>query len=369
MEGAGKMKKVAIILGTRPQIIKSAPVFKAFHGTNIDCAIINTGQHYDYEMNREFFIELDLPEPEANLEVGAGTPNEQISRIIAGLETHLAKIHPDLAIVPGDTNSALAAGIACSKLGIRIAHLESGCRSNDFAMAEEINRRVLDQVSHVLLCPTRTCSENLKSEHVLAEVIENVGDTMFDSILQLRDRISASQATARYQVGAQTYAFMTLHRAENVDDRKKIISILAAVDSFGVPILFSVHPRTRSKIEQFNIPRQKNITFIDPLPYFDALKLVKDSRFVITDSGGLQKEAFWLGRPTLILRDVTEWIEIVQSGAAILAGTDYDKIVKGNMKISSLETASLFTTASQLFGDGHAARRVVDTLTSYLSSH
>ena len=358
--------KVGIILGTRPQIIKSAPVFKAFEKTDIACSIINTGQHYDYEMNRAFFVDLHLPEPEANLDIGAGTANEQISKIIAGLEVHLAGNRPDLAIVPGDTNSALAAGVACSKAGIPIAHLESGCRSNDIRMSEEVNRRVLDHISQVLLCPTQLCAQNLRSERVLAEVTEVVGDTMYDSILQCAGSIAKSDAPKKYRAKKGAYAFMTLHRAENVDDPNALASILSAVGSFDIPVLFSVHPRTRARMTQFKIREPANVTSIEPLPYFDALRLAKDSRFVITDSGGLQKEAFWLKKPTLITRDTTEWVEIVEAGAAFLVGTDNQRIADGYRQLKGLDE-HLFDKIPMIFGDGNASQKVVDVVTKYLA--
>jgi UDP-GlcNAc3NAcA epimerase len=365
--GKGDRQKVVIIVGTRPQIIKSAPVFKAFERTGVDCAIINTGQHYDYEMNRSFFEELHLPEPETNLAIGPGSPSEQISGIIRGLGAHFAGRRPDLALVPGDTNSALAAGIAASKEGIPIAHLESGCRSDDFRMSEEMNRRVLDNISRVLFCPTQACVDNLRTEHVLAELVENTGDTMYDSILQCMGSIEKSDAVRRYELRGGGYAFMTLHRAETVDDPDALTSLLSAVDSLGFPIVFSVHPRTRSKLRQSTVSGSPNIRFIEPLPYFDALKLVKASTFVITDSGGLQKEAFWLGKPTLVTREVTEWMELVQEGRSFLVGTDRGRILEGYRRIQDLAHGPA-SKPRAIFGDGHAAEKVVTSTVAYLEN-
>jgi UDP-GlcNAc3NAcA epimerase len=363
----GDPPKVVIIVGTRPQIIKSAPVFKAFERTGVDCAIINTGQHYDYEMNRSFFEELHLPEPETNLAIGPGSPGEQISGIIRGLGAHFAGRRPDLALVPGDTNSALAAGIAASKEGVPLAHLESGCRSDDFRMSEEVNRRVLDHISRVLFCPTQHCVDNLRAEHVLAELVENTGDTMYDSILQCMGSIEKSDAVRRYELRGGGYAFMTLHRAETVDDPDALASIISAVDSLGFPIVFSVHPRTRSKLRQSTISGSPNIRFIEPLPYFDALKLVKASSFVITDSGGLQKEAFWLGKPTLVMREVTEWMELVQEGRSFLVGTERERILEGYQRIQDLAHGPA-SKPPAIFGDGHAAEKVVASTVAYLEN-
>jgi UDP-N-acetylglucosamine 2-epimerase len=358
--------RIAIILGTRPQIIKSAPVFKAFKKKEIDCSVINTGQHYDYEMNKRFYSELELPEPEVDLEIGPGTPNEQISRIIAGLERHFANSIYDIAIVPGDTNSALAAGIACSKRGIPIAHLEAGCRSFDPRMSEENNRRILDHLSQILLCPTPLCVKNAESEHVLAEVVEDVGDTMYDSLLQRTTLIERSDATRRHDLKRNSYAFMTLHRAETVDNRDALISILNAVGSFDLPVLFSVHPRTRARINQLHPRKHPNLKFIGPIPYLDALKLVKDSRFVVTDSGGLQKEAFWLKRPTLIARESTEWVEIVHAGTAFLVGAERKRIMDGYVRLRSVDEGA-FDGGQAIFGDGDAAGRVASVVVKHLS--
>lgn len=353
-----------VILGTRPQIIKSAPVCEAFEKSGLKCDIINTGQHYDYEMNREFFSELNLPDPVADLNVGQGTPNEQVSGIISGLGRAFGSEPPDLAMVPGDTNSALGSGIACSKAGVPVAHLESGCRSGDFRMSEEVNRRLLDHMSHVLLCPTSGCVKNVRSERVLAEVVKNVGDTMYDSVLRYAGAIGKLDVEEKYAVSEGGYAFMTLHRAEAVDDPEKLGEVVAGVGSLDTRVEFSVHPRTKARLDEFGIRMPGNVRLLGPLPYLDTLALVKGSQFVITDSGGLQKEAFWLGKPTMITRDRTEWTEVVKAGASFLVGTTRDGIVRGFKKISRVDAVS-FTKSKKIFGDGRASERVVKVLSSY----
>jgi len=357
--------KVSIIVGTRPQIIKSAPVYRAFSRRGLRCDIVNTGQHYDYEMNRRFFKELELPDPSADLNIGAGTPNKQVSAIISGLDGLFQRSKPDLAISPGDTNSALAAGIACAKSGVPVAHLESGCRSGDFRMAEEINRRLLDHLSHLLLCPTRACVANVKREHVLADSVVNVGDTMYDSLLKLLPRARASDQASGAGWGRGGYAFMTLHRAETVDDPRALRRVMKAVAGLPLPVAFSVHPRTRERFREFGVVSDPNVRMIDPLPYIETLGMVIGSRLVITDSGGLQKEAFWLGKPSLIARDVTEWGEIVGAGAALLVGTDPRRIREGYAWSQSVTQAS-FRSAGRIFGNGRASDRVVDAVESYL---
>ncbi len=331
-----------------------------------DCDIMNTGQHYDYEMNREFFSELRLPEPAVDFGVGQGTPAEQVSEIILGLGKHFAGGRPQLAIVPGDTNSALAAGVACFKSGVAIAHLESGCRSADFRMAEEVNRRLLDHMSQVLLCPTSLCLKNVRSERVLADLAANVGDTMYDSLLRFKGAMDAVDVSGKYGLEDGSYAFMTLHRAEAVDDPDSLREIVAGAGSLGLEIVFSVHPRTKARLSEFGIPISRSMKLFGPLPYADTLALVKHSKFVITDSGGLQKESFWLGRPTLIPRQTTEWTEIVKAGAAFLVGTRREGIVRGYAKIGRVGRRS-FSRSKRIFGDGRASGKVVRVVSRYLS--
>jgi UDP-GlcNAc3NAcA epimerase len=357
--------KVSIILGTRPQIIKSAPVYEEFRKKGVECDIVNTGQHYDYEMNRQFFSELELPNPAVDLNVGAGAPDEQVSAIISGLGGLFAKAKPDLAIIPGDTNSALAAGIACSKSGVPVAHLESGCRSNDFRMAEEVNRRVLDHMSQVLLCPTSTCADNVRSEHVLAEVVSNVGDTMYDSLLRFKPAVGKIDAASKHGLENGGYAFMTLHRAETVDNGPALRRVLGAVGSLGAQVAFAVHPRTRERIREFGISLGSNLKLLEPLPYLETLSLVERSSFVVTDSGGLQKESYWLGRPTLIVRDTTEWKEIVRAGGAFLVGTTPTKIRRGYRLVGRVGRQP-FREAKRIFGSGEASAKVVRVVSKFL---
>ncbi|MDG7006930.1 MAG: UDP-N-acetylglucosamine 2-epimerase (non-hydrolyzing) [Nitrososphaerota archaeon] len=358
---------MSIIVGTRPQIIKSAPVYHAFVEKGIECDIVNTGQHYDYEMNKVFFKELDLPDPSVDLDVGAGTPNEQVSSIIGGLGTRFSTSRPDLAIVPGDTNSALAAGVACSKSGVPVAHLESGCRSNDSRMAEEVNRRILDHMSQVLLCPTASCVKNVRSEKVLAERVANVGDTMYDSLLRFMPSLEMIDAASKHGLQEGGYAFMTLHRAETVDDRETLESTLAGVESLGVPVAFSVHPRTRERMKTFGITPGANIRLFDPLPYVETLSMASRSSFVITDSGGVQKEAYWLGKPVLITRRTTEWGEIVKAGAAFVVGTTGSGIRSGYRKVRGVRKSS-FRATRRIFGSGNASANVVEVAWKFLAA-
>lgn len=359
--------RVSVILGTRPQIIKSAPIYGALSKEGIECDIVNTGQHYDYEMNRQFFSELKLPDPSVDLNVGEGSPGEQVSQIVAGLDRVFSASKPDVAVVPGDTNSALSAGVACSKSGVPLAHLESGCRSGDIRMAEEVNRRLLDHMSQVLLCPTSTCVKNVKSERVPARTIANVGDTMYDSLLKFAPTLEMMDAAGKYGLGDGDYAFMTLHRAETVDDAHALRTVLDTVGSLGITVAFSVHPRTRERMRSFGIEPGANLRLLDPLPYLEALSLAGRSRFVITDSGGLQKEAYWLGKPVLIARNTTEWGEIVKAGAAFLVGTTPSGIKGGYRKLGRVSARSFLAT-KRIFGSGNASENVVRVISKYLSS-
>lgn len=359
--------RVSIVLGTRPQIIKSAPVYEALKQRGVQCEIVNTGQHYDYEMNRQFFSELKLPDPAEDLNVGAGSPAEQVSGIVGGLGRAYAKEKPDLAIVPGDTNSALAAGVACSKSGVPVAHLESGCRSYDIRMAEEVNRRVLDHLSHVLLCPTQTCVLNLRSEHVIAKVVSKVGDTMYDSLLRFKPKLDGAGAASRHGLEKGGYAFLTLHRAETVDSDTVLRAVLRAVGSLGVPVAFAVHPRTRARMKEFGIEPGRDVELLEPLPYLETLSLVEGSGFVVTDSGGLQKEAYWLGKPTLIARGTTEWVEIVRAGAAFLVGADPAKFRRGYQRLKWVGTKP-FDQAERIFGHGNASTKAAGVVSRFLES-
>ena len=359
--------RVSIILGTRPQIIKSAPVYTAFQEAGVVCDIVNTGQHYDYEMNRQFFVELKLPEPTADLSVGPGSPASQVSAIISGLGGLFEQSKPDIVVVPGDTNSALAAGIACSKSGVPVAHLESGCRSGDFRMSEEVNRRLLDHLSPLLLCPTSRCVRNVQSEHVPARGVYNVGDTMYDSLLKLLPKVKATPPASKYGLSRGAYAFMTLHRAETVDDAGALRETLRAVGALPVPVAFSVHPRTKARIKEFKISPSPNVELFEPLPYLETLRMVEGAGVVITDSGGLQKEAYWLGRPSLIVRDTTEWREIVEAGGAFLVGTDPDRFRAAYRRALGVGKRP-FAMSRRIFGDGTASAKVVKCVSSFFQS-
>lgn len=296
-----------LVLGTRPQIIKSIPLIKIMSGDEeVDLSIIHTGQHYDYEMTSSIFEKFDLPAPDANLEVGSHPSIEQITLIMTRLNEGL-KEDPDMMVVPGDTNSALAAALVASKRGIPLAHMEAGARSYDMEMPEEINRRIIDHCSDLLFAPTVNCRKNLLDEKVRGDVFRT-GDTMLDMFYEIREKIDECTIVEDMGLEDGGYTLLTLHRPENVDDPKKLALRLNELKHRG-KVVFPIHPRTRERLRKFKIKLPWNIKAIKPVNYVEMLKLVKHSKGVATDSGGLQKEVFWSGKPLMIMRETTEWPE------------------------------------------------------------
>jgi len=295
-----------LVLGTRPQIIKSIPLIRiASVDKDIDLSIIHTGQHYDYEMTASLFEEFDLPKPDANLEVGSHPHIEQLALIMSRLNKEMKD--PDLILVPGDTNSALAAALVASKRGIPLAHIESGARSYDMKMKEEVNRRLIDHCSDLLFAPTVNCRMNLLDEKVRGDVFKT-GDTMLDMFYASRESVEKCTIVEDLSLEETGYHILTLHRPENVDDPQKLTLRLDEMRNMD-EVIFPVHPRTRKRLKDFDIEIPRNIKGIKPVNYIEMLKLVKHSKGVATDSGGLQKEAFWSGKLMATLRENTEWPE------------------------------------------------------------
>ncbi|MEM5867001.1 MAG: UDP-N-acetylglucosamine 2-epimerase (non-hydrolyzing), partial [Candidatus Aenigmatarchaeota archaeon] len=324
---------VVLVLGARPQIIKSAPFIHLAAGDKqIRLDIIHTGQHYDYEMTKIFFEELRLPDPIANLNVGSGTHAQQTAKIMLRLEKLLIRQKPDLVIVPGDTNSALAGALAAAKLHIPVAHVEAGARSYDMRMPEEINRRLTDHCSALLFTPTENCTQNLLKEGIEKAKIIQTGDTMYDVLIQQLPKAEKSPILEQLGLEPKTYALLTAHRPENVDNPENLKTIVEAMIRLNqLTIVFPVHPRTQKQLRKTRLfkklEKQKHVKFIKPLGYHETIKLIKNAALVLTDSGGMQKEAFWLKTPCITLREKTEWPETVQFGANQLTGTNAQKII------------------------------------------
>jgi UDP-GlcNAc3NAcA epimerase len=322
--------KILTVVGARPQFIKLAPLSKILRENGINEIIVHTGQHYDENMNDLFFKELEIPEPDYNLGIGSGNHGEQTGRMLIEIEKVILKENPDLVIVYGDTNSTLAGALAASKLHIKLAHVEAGLRSFNKRMPEEINRVLTDHVSDILFCPTQTAVENLKNEGITNGVYL-VGDVMFDTLLHF-SKISdmKSNVLERLNIKPKEYYLATIHRAENTDDHERLKNILTAFSKMDEMVIFPIHPRTRKMINYYGLDdllENDNVKVIDPVGYLDMLKLEKNAKAILTDSGGVQKEAFWLKVPCITLRDETEWIETVNLGWNRLVGSDVEKIL------------------------------------------
>ena len=368
--------KIATIIGARPQFIKAAAISRAITGHNrnnsspvIEEILIHTGQHYDDYMSAIFFRELELPEPEYNLNIGSGSHGRQTGQMLTAIEEVLLKEQPDWVLIYGDTNSTLAGALAAAKLHIPIAHVEAGLRSFNRLMPEEINRIVADQLSSCLFCPSETAVENLLREGIganaqnakfqdLTPKVVITGDVMADALLFAVSTAAANSADilVRLALQPQGYLLATVHRAENTDDAQRLANILSAFAALNEPVVFPVHPRTRKFLQETGYQPPVNLKLIDPVGYFDIIALEKSARLLLTDSGGMQKEAYWLKVPCITLRDETEWIETVKLGWNILTGADRNLII---------ETVRTFKSPSDhppLYGDGNAAAQCLKAL-------
>jgi len=363
---------IILVLGTRPQIIKSAPIIYEARRKSLDIKIIHTGQHYDYSLSKTFFSELNLPDPYVNLGVGSGSHAYQTAEIMLRLEKTLVNLKPNLVIVPGDTNSALAGALTPVKLGIKVAHVEAGARSYDMSMPEEINRRVVDHISSLLFAVSERCVKNLEKEMVLGRIYLT-GDTMFDAFLNHMPLASKSGVLKENDLGSQTYAVLTLHRAENVDNPLKLENIVRAIIQLSnICIVFPVHPRTMSRLSSQGLLRKleeaKHVKLLKPLGYHDMLKLMSEAKLILTDSGGVQKEAFWLKVPCITLRENTKWVETVELGANFLVGYDTNRIVSTvKMLTNDDHVRDKIKKLPNPYGDGRAAEKIVEFLLEYLN--
>jgi UDP-GlcNAc3NAcA epimerase len=351
----GDIVKVVSVIGARPQFIKAAMVSRVIR-SNCQEILIHTGQHYDKNMSEKFFSELDLPKPDINLAVGSKTHAIQTGMMMAGIEEVLLEQEPDWIIIYGDTNSTLAGSLAAIKIQIPIAHVEAGLRSFNRSMPEEINRVICDAISEVLFCPTEQAVQNLVSEGITKGVYL-VGDVMKDALdfyVQLAEK--RSNILEEIKLASKSYALATIHRARNTDEASSLRVILDALGNLDLPIILPIHPRTKKAISNFGIELAKNIIPIEPVGYLDMLQLEKNAECILTDSGGVQKEAYWLGVRCITLRQETEWIETVNAGWNRLVGTDKDEI------ISAVTDWLPQSQRQALYGDGHAAEKIRNIL-------
>jgi UDP-GlcNAc3NAcA epimerase len=351
-------KKVMTIVGARPQFIKSAPV--SLHLKNYFKEIlVHTGQHYDRNMSKVFFEELNIKRPDFYLNVGSGTHALQTANIMIKLEKVIKKNKPDLIIVYGDTNSTLAGSLVGAKLNIPIAHIEAGLRSYNKKMPEELNRICTDHYSDILFCPSKTAVDNLKKEGLTKNVFL-VGDVMKDALLRNIEKTSPVNFIKKYKLKAkEKYYFFTLHRQENTDSIERLAGIFNILKLSNVKVIFPIHPRTKKTISNNKIKIPGNIYTIDPVNYSESLYLQKNAQIVITDSGGIQKEAYFLGVPCITLRDETEWVETVKEGCNTITGIDTKKFAKALKKYSIRKN---FRNSGNLYGDGKASEKIVQIL-------
>jgi UDP-GlcNAc3NAcA epimerase len=348
--------KIVSIVGARPQFIKAAAVSRAIRARHEEI-LVHTGQHYDYEMSGVFFEGLDLPHPDVNLGVGSGSHGVQTGAMLKSIEDVLIDVRPDCLLIYGDTNSTLAGALAASKLGVPVAHVEAGLRSFNRRMPEEINRVVADHLSSVLLCPSDTAVTNLAAEGITANV-HMVGDVMLDVLNWARQQAGANPPRILDRLGLTKgdYLVATMHRSENTDDPVRLAGILNAFNALDQTVVFPVHPRARKVISASHARLGPHIHMIDPVGYLDMVSLAASARLLLTDSGGLQKEAYWMRVPCVTLRDETEWVETVTAGWNTLVGSDSDTIVH------AVRTFAPPASHPSLYGDGAAAARCVERL-------
>jgi UDP-N-acetylglucosamine 2-epimerase len=336
------------VVGARPQFIKAAPVSRVLRRDHEE-VLVHTGQHYDDNMSAVFFRELDIPEPDINLGVGSGLHGAQTGGMMAGIEKVALEIKPDWVLVYGDTNSTVAAALVAAKLHIKIAHVEAGLRSFDRRMPEEINRVLTDHVSDRLFCPTDIAIRNLAREGIEAGV-HLVGDVMYDAFLfnlEVARKRDSVVKTLGLEPGG--FALATVHRAENADDPERLRAVLDGLDRSGLEVVLPIHPRTRARLTGV-VPER--IRIIDPVGYLDMLALEDAATVIVTDSGGVQKEAYFLGKPCVTLRETTEWTETVQAGWNVLVGSASDRIAE------AMRDFRPSGKRLNLYGDGHASEKI-----------
>ena len=348
--------KIVSIVGARPQFIKAAAVSRVLRRSHREI-LVHTGQHYDYEMSDVFFEGLELPAADVNLGVGSASHAKQTGAMLEGIEQVLSAEHPDWVLVYGDTNSTLAGALAAAKLSIPVVHVEAGLRSFNRNMPEEINRVMADHLSHLLLCPSDTAVANLAKEGITTNV-HQIGDVMLDVLNWAKEKLGSLEGDSVKRRGLTPgkYVMATVHRSENTDDPSKFAQILTAFNEIPEPVVFPVHPRARKVIDQSDCRVLKHVHLIDPVGYLEMVALVSGARAVLTDSGGLQKEAYWLRVPCITMRPETEWVETVKEGWNILVGADTKKIV------NAIQGFSTNGNHPQLYGDGRAAHKCVELL-------
>lgn len=367
--------KILTVVGARPQFIKAAPVSRELR-KSITEVLVHTGQHYDKNMSDIFFDELNIPRPDYNLEVGSGSHGKQTGEMLMKIEEVILGEKPDMLMVYGDTNSTIAGALAASKLHIPVVHVEAGLRSFNMKMPEEQNRVLTDHISTLLFCPTETAVINLSNEGI-AKGVYNVGDVMYDAVLHnigiaeqryiIYSCVEQLKMIAEFgskdidKITEKRYYLATIHRAENTEDVNNLKVILESFELTDLPVLMPVHPRTRKIIGAGIRMEFRNIMFVEPVGYLEMLLLTKNAKKVLTDSGGLQKEAYFLNTPCVTLREQTEWVETLEGNRNVLAKIDIDDILY-NIRREDIDYRN---RGNNYFGDGKAAEKIADIISTF----
>ncbi len=354
--------KIAIVLGTRPEIIKISPIIRECEKRGLEYFILHTGQHYSYNLDKIFFEELELSEAKYNLDVGSGSHAEETGNMLIGIEKVLKKETPDVILVEGDTNTVLAGALAASKLHIKIGHVEAGLRSYDRTMPEEINRVLVDHVSDYLFVPTERAKENLLREGIEENKIFVTGNTIVDAVYQnLEIAKRKVDILDKLNLNPEEYFLVTAHRQENVDDKERLKCILDGLElihnKFNLPLIYPIHPRTMKRLKEFGLEVPEGIRLIEPLGFLEFSQLEANAKLVLTDSGGVQEETCILRVPCVTLRDNTERPETLEVGSTVLAGVNQNKIFEGVEKMLNKER-----NWKNPFGDGKAGSKIIKVL-------
>jgi len=353
--------KILTVVGARPQFIKAAVLSRALHARGPEVAelIVHTGQHYDANMSEVFFEELNIPRPDFHLGIGGGTHGQNTGRMLEKLEAVMSDQRPDVVMVYGDTDSTLAGALAASKLHIPIAHVEAGLRSFNRRMPEEVNRVLTDHLSELLLVPSNAGVRNLEREGIDRAKVHLVGDVMFDAALHYAEIAERrSRILSQLELESGEFGLVTLHRQENVDNAGRLAQILDGLSKSAAPLIWPMHPRTAVRLESFGLSLPESIRAIDPVGYLDMVMLEKHAVMIATDSGGVQKEAFFHRTPCITLRDETEWIELVEAGVNQLVGADADAIAAAVAKAPTFKLSA----GLAIYGSGDAGSRIADIL-------
>ncbi|MEY8000369.1 non-hydrolyzing UDP-N-acetylglucosamine 2-epimerase [Clostridium sp. Mt-5] len=347
--------KILTVVGARPQFIKAAAVSNVIRKHHKEI-LVHTGQHYDENMSKIFFEELNIPKPDYNLGVGSGRHGRQTGTMLIKLEEIYEVEKPDFVLVYGDTNSTLAGALCASKLLIPVAHVEAGLRSFNMEMPEEQNRVLTDHISNLLFVPTESAEKNLKEEGIKKGVY-NVGDVMFDAILNFKKLAeSKNEIMEKLSIKGKEYILTTIHRAENTNHIDRLKNIVNALNKCGKTIVLPLHPRTKKYMMDYGLEFNENIKVIEPVGYLEMINLEMNSQKIVTDSGGVQKEAFFMKKPCITMREETEWVETVENGWNKIVGTDTEKILDGILNFTPL------SKQKNIFGDGNASGKILKVL-------